>query len=167
MTIRHGDVPANLERARQLVRAAIKQGAAWIVLPEFFTSGYGAGNDPALIDAHRPVDGEPTRLLKELAKECGGAVGGSFLAQGGKDTYNTFVLAPLSTVGFRPVADDSAAEGAAGAAVPNALQTGTFVALPGPGVGGMSIASANNIAGMVSEENWFVGGGSGLAPAVQ
>ena len=80
---------------------------------------------------------------------------------------NTFVLAPLSTVGFRPVADDSAAEGAAGAAVPNALQTGTFVALPGPGVGGMSIASANNIAGMVSEENWFVGGGSGLAPAVQ
>ena len=76
---------------------------------------------------------------------------------------NTFVLAPLATVGFRPVADDSVSEGAVGQAVPNATG-GTF---SGPGVGGCTIASDKNIAGMVSEENWFVGGGSGLAPAVQ
>lgn len=76
---------------------------------------------------------------------------------------NTFVLGALATVGFRPVANDTAAEGAVGAAVPDATG-GTF---DGPGVGGCSIGSPNNIAGMVSEENWFVGGGSGLAPAVQ
>jgi len=75
----------------------------------------------------------------------------------------TFQLGPLATVGFRPIANDTAAEGAAGAAIPDA-SGGTFT---NGGIGGCSIASANNIAGMVSEENWFVGGGSGLAPAVQ
>lgn len=81
----------------------------------------------------------------------------------GTPVDNTFVLGPLATVGFRPVADDSVAEDAAGRAVPNALSTGTFAVYGG---GGASIASANNIAGMVSEENWFVGGGSGIAPAI-
>jgi len=32
-------------------------------------------------------------LLRRLAKEGGAAVGGSFLAQRGRDTYNTFALA--------------------------------------------------------------------------
>ena len=78
---------------------------------------------------------------------------------------NTFVLAPLATVGFRPIAIDSAAEGPVGVLVPDATG-GTFAT---PGIGGASIASANNIAGMVSEENYYVGtaGGSGLAPAIQ
>ena len=93
MTIRHGDVDANLETAERLGRKAIEEGATWITFPEFFTSGFGAGNDPAQIDAHRPLDGEPTALLKSLAKDCGGAVGGSFLAQRNQDTYNTYVLA--------------------------------------------------------------------------
>ena len=77
----------------------------------------------------------------------------------------TFVLGPLATVGFRPIADDSDAEGAKGAAVPNA-SGGTF---DDPGIGGAVIMSAAEIRGMVSEENWFVGdpGGSGLAPAVE
>ena len=75
---------------------------------------------------------------------------------------NTFVLGPLATVGFRPIAYDTAAEGPVGAAVPDA-SGGTFTTVS---IGGASIASANNIAGMVSEENWFVGGGSGLAPAI-
>ena len=81
----------------------------------------------------------------------------------GTPVDNTFVLAPLATVGFRPVAHDTAGEGASGAAVPNA-SGGTLSA---PGAGGATISSANNIAGAVYEENYFVGvpGGSGIAPA--
>jgi len=93
MTIRYGDVDANLQTAQRLVRKAIRMGATWIVLPEFFTTGYGSGDDPALLDAHRPRDGKIRDFLKELAEESGGAVGGSFLAQRDGDTYNTFVLA--------------------------------------------------------------------------
>ncbi len=39
MTIRYGDVDAKLETAQRLVRKAIRKGATWIVLPEFFTTG--------------------------------------------------------------------------------------------------------------------------------
>jgi hypothetical protein len=34
-----GDVDSNLHRAESLVREAAAQGAKWVVLPEFFTSG--------------------------------------------------------------------------------------------------------------------------------
>ncbi len=93
MTSRYGNVDANLTTARRLVREAISEGATWIVLPEFFTTGYGPGDDPAFLDAHRPRVGEISEFLQELAKKSGGAVGGSFLAQRDGDTYNTFALA--------------------------------------------------------------------------
>ncbi|MCA9188481.1 MAG: carbon-nitrogen hydrolase family protein [Planctomycetales bacterium] len=93
MKIRHGDVDANLATAERLVEMAISDGATWITLPEFFTTGFGAGNDPAFLDAHCPLDGEPKQLLVRLAKRAGGVVGGSFLAQRDQDTYNTYVLA--------------------------------------------------------------------------
>ncbi len=93
MTIRHGKVDDNLATAEQLIEEAIRKGAKWIVLPEFFTSGYGSGNDPAQIDAARPIDGEPADLLKRMARRGECFVGGSFLAQRQADTYNTFVLA--------------------------------------------------------------------------
>lgn len=93
MTIRHGDVSANLANAERLIGTAIEKGARWIVLPEFFTSGYGAGNDPAQLDAARPIDGEPTQMLLRLARKGECSIGGSFLCQRGQDTFNTFVLA--------------------------------------------------------------------------
>jgi len=77
---------------------------------------------------------------------------------------NPFVLAPFASIGFRPVAEDVFAEGEVGMRVPNALPIGSFGSA---GIGTCEISSANNIVGMVNEENWFVGGGSGLAPAVQ
>jgi len=46
-----------------------------------------------MLDAARPLDGSPTRLLKRLAHEHRGVVGGSFLAIRDGHTYNTFVLA--------------------------------------------------------------------------
>jgi hypothetical protein len=77
---------------------------------------------------------------------------------------NTFVLGPLATVGFRPVAADTAGEGPKGSLVPNATG-GTFTS---NSTGGVAISSTNVIVGAVYEENYLVGdpGGSGLAPAI-
>jgi len=86
------DVSGNLERAERLIREAIAKRAEWIALPEFFTSGLAF--DPVnLPNAARPVDGEPTQMLKRLAKEGQAAIGGAFLARSGRDVFNTFLLA--------------------------------------------------------------------------
>jgi predicted amidohydrolase len=85
------DVSANLERAEQLIREAIRQRAEWIALPEFFTSGLAF--DPVnLPNAPRPLDGAPMQMLKRLAKEGRAAIGGGFLARSGRDVFNTFAL---------------------------------------------------------------------------
>ena len=86
-----GDVSANLQKAQGLVREAFAKNAKWVVLPEFFTSGNAMHEDIA--KAHRPLNGEPMELLKRLAREGEAYVGGSFLAEGDTDIYNTFVLA--------------------------------------------------------------------------
>lgn len=94
-----GDVDANLAQAERLVRGAFDQGARWVVLPEFFTSAMAF--HPTMLDAARPLDGEPTQLLLRLAREHGGVVGGSFIALRGGQAYNTFVLAlPDGSVSF-------------------------------------------------------------------
>lgn len=85
------DVEANLVRVERLVREAFGKGAEWVILPEFFTTAIGV--HPRLLDAARPLDGAPTRLLVRLAEEHGGVVGGSFLATREGHVYNTFVLA--------------------------------------------------------------------------
>jgi predicted amidohydrolase len=86
------DVSANLERAEQLIREAVRERAEWIVLPEFFTSGLAF--DPVnLPKAPRPLDGAPMQMLKRLAREGRTAIGGAFLARSGRDVFNTFVLA--------------------------------------------------------------------------
>jgi predicted amidohydrolase len=86
-----GDVAGNLSKAEALVRQAFDQGAEWVILPEFFTSAMAF--HPNMLDAARPVDGEPLRLLMDLAKQHGGVMGGSFIAMRGEDAYNTFALA--------------------------------------------------------------------------
>ena len=85
-----GEVDANLKAAERLVGDAFTQGAEWVILPEFFTSAVGF--HPKMLDAARPSDGEPFKLLKDLARGHGGVVGGSFIALRGNDAYNTFFL---------------------------------------------------------------------------
>src|SRR5688572_11647471 len=63
-----GAVDANLENAEHWARLALREGAQWIVLPEFFTTAI-AVHPSRLIDAYRPLDGEPMDLLKRLARE--------------------------------------------------------------------------------------------------
>jgi predicted amidohydrolase len=86
-----GDVAANLEKAHRLVCRAFDQGAEWVILPEFFTSA--TAFHPTMLDAARPLNGEPMQLLLALARDHQGVVGGSYLAQRDGQTYNTFVLA--------------------------------------------------------------------------
>ena len=86
-----GDVRTNLEKAERLVQEAFRQGATWVALPEFFTSAVAF--HPDLLDASRPLTGAPMRLLQRLAREHNGVVSGSFLAERGGHTYNTFVIA--------------------------------------------------------------------------
>jgi predicted amidohydrolase len=87
-----GDVAANLENAEHWVRLALREGAQWIVLPEFFTTAI-ALHPTRLVSAYRTLEGLPMQLLKTLAKEGNAYVGGSFLARSGADVFNTFVLA--------------------------------------------------------------------------
>ena len=87
-----GEVDANLENAERWARLALREGAQWIVLPEFFTTAI-AIHPSRLVNAYRPLDGEPMQLLKTLAREGQAYVGGSFLARSGADVFNTFVLA--------------------------------------------------------------------------
>ncbi|MGH9659477.1 MAG: carbon-nitrogen hydrolase family protein, partial [Bryobacteraceae bacterium] len=90
-----GEVDVNLENAERWVRLALRDGARWVVLPEFFTTGMGY-YPSRLLNAHRPLDGAPMRLLIQLAREGGAYVAGSFLAGHGLDVFNTFVLASPS-----------------------------------------------------------------------
>lgn len=86
------DVAANLEAAERLAGEAGAQGAAWIVLPEFFTTGIAF--DERLAQAALPPDGEATELLRRLARRHGARVGGSFLCRDDDgEVRNAFLLA--------------------------------------------------------------------------
>jgi predicted amidohydrolase len=99
MTPLIADVPHNLAAAERLVRDAIGQGAALIVLPEFFTSGMAF--HPDMAGAVEPFDGRPAQMLIRLARESGASIGGSFLAWRSGHARNTFVLArPDGTIAY-------------------------------------------------------------------
>ena len=86
-----GAVEENCASAERLALEAIGKGAELVILPEFFTSAVAF--HPSLLDAARPVDGEPFQLLVRLAKEHGVILGGSFIASRAEGDFNTFVLA--------------------------------------------------------------------------
>jgi len=85
-----GDISANLQQAEMLVRQAISRGAQWVILPEMFTSGMAF--HPDMLNAIRPLDGEPAQLLQRLAREGQAIIGGSFLASREGRVFNTFLL---------------------------------------------------------------------------
>src|SRR5580693_5854429 len=62
-----GDVVANLENAEHWIRLALREGAQWIVLPEFFTTAI-ALHPTKLVNAYRTLEGMPMQLLKTLAR---------------------------------------------------------------------------------------------------
>src|SRR5947199_2550072 len=74
-----GDVDANLAACQRLADKAAHEGAEWIILPEFFTTGMGFF--PELSQLSLPPDGPATALLSALAKRHDAVVGGSFLCR--------------------------------------------------------------------------------------
>ncbi|MES2886012.1 MAG: carbon-nitrogen hydrolase family protein [Pseudomonadota bacterium] len=74
-----GNVEANLSGCEKLVNQAAREGAEWILLPEFFTTGMGF--IPKLAECVLAPDGAATALLLGLAKRHGVNVGGSFLCR--------------------------------------------------------------------------------------
>jgi predicted amidohydrolase len=86
------DVVANLLACERLADEAGAQGAEWILLPEFFTTGMGFV--PQLAGAALPADGPATDLLLRLARRHGANVGGSFLCRDPDgEVRNSFFLA--------------------------------------------------------------------------
>src|SRR6516165_11872147 len=85
-----GAVASNLSRAESLVREAFRREAEWVILPEFFTSALAFA--PSMLSAWLPLEGPALELLRKLAGEHNGVVGGSFIAKSGKDCFNSFLL---------------------------------------------------------------------------
>jgi predicted amidohydrolase len=90
MRAKVGAVASNLSRAESLVREAFRRGAEWVILPEFFTSACAFA--PSMLSAWLPLEGPALELLRKLAREHNGVVGGSFIAKSGKDCFNSFLL---------------------------------------------------------------------------
>ncbi len=87
-----GNVDHNLEACERQVDRAAADGASWIGLPEFFSTGVAFRTDLSLNAA--PVDGEPTKLLSNLARRHGVHVGGSTLVRDNDGhVRNAFLLA--------------------------------------------------------------------------
>jgi predicted amidohydrolase len=95
-----GDVDANLAACEKLADIAANDGAEWIMLPEFFTTGMGFR--PELAQRSLPPDGIATGLLLNLARRHEAIVGGSFLCQDDDgQVRNAFFLATPAGIAGR------------------------------------------------------------------
>lgn len=86
------DKTANLAAAERLVRAAAAQGAALIVLPEYFNC---LGDRRTMLAGAEPLDGPTASFLRNLAKSLGVTlVGGTFCEQtgDGSKAHNTCLV---------------------------------------------------------------------------
>jgi predicted amidohydrolase len=87
-----GNVDHNLEACERQADRAARDGARWIALPEFFATGVAYRTDLSVNAA--AADGEPTRLVGNLARRHGIHVGGSTLVRDDDGhVRNAFLLA--------------------------------------------------------------------------
>ncbi len=92
-----GDLAANVATAGRLVSEAAEQGAALVVLPEAFLTGY----DPAVFAGPLPVDGRWDWLdpLRDKAIETQlGVVAGIVLQRDGRRTLSSLVVGRDGTI---------------------------------------------------------------------
>jgi predicted amidohydrolase len=92
------DVEANLEACERLVDAAARDGAEWVILPEFFTTGVAFREE--LADAALAPDGAATMLLRDLAGRHEITTGGSYLCRDADGHVRNafFLVGPDGTV---------------------------------------------------------------------
>lgn len=87
-----GNVDYNLELCERMADQAAAEGAEWIVLPEFFSTGVAF--EPDLNQAAAGPEGAPTQLLSALARRHEAYVGGSTLVRDHDGhVRNAFLLA--------------------------------------------------------------------------
>lgn len=93
-----GNIDANLAMCSDLAAAAVRQGAQWIVLPEFFSTGMA--NRPELAQNAPPPDGAPTVLLQHLARTHDVHIAGSTLVRDGDGQVRNafFAVGPDGTI---------------------------------------------------------------------
>lgn len=83
-------IGSNLERAESLVRQAHQAGAALVVLPEMFSSGYGLLPDYTHCAEGR--DGPTIRLLSRLSRDWNLAIAGGFVERDGHHLYDALAF---------------------------------------------------------------------------
>lgn len=87
-----GDVPANLATVRRRAGEAARAGAALVIFPEAFLSGYNLPPEEIAALAGS-ADGETVRVVAEIAREAGIAVLCGFAERAPDDTvHNSAVL---------------------------------------------------------------------------
>ncbi len=88
------DVPANLDRAEQLVRAAHERGARLILLSELFATPYFCQDQVvAFFDLAAPFQSHPlVARFADLARELGVVLPVSFFERSGPAFYNSVVV---------------------------------------------------------------------------
>jgi predicted amidohydrolase len=74
-----GDSASNIDRCDRLAQMALKDGARWIALPEFFNTGVCW--DSKIAEAIQRENGEAGSFLKEFSIKHGVVIGGSFLCR--------------------------------------------------------------------------------------
>jgi predicted amidohydrolase len=79
LSARIADSAANIDSCEKLALAAVREGARWIALPEFFNTGVCW--NPKLAAAIEPPDGAASSFLRDFSAKHGVVLGGSFLCR--------------------------------------------------------------------------------------
>lgn len=79
LATRIADVDANLASCERLALQAVRDGARWIALPEFFNTGVSW--NPKLVDTIEPIDGRSAQFLRDFSARHQVLVGGSLLCR--------------------------------------------------------------------------------------
>jgi predicted amidohydrolase len=79
LAVKIGDADANLAACERLARQAAREGATWIALPEFFTTGVSW--NPKIVEAVQTLDGPAANFMRDFSAKHHVVLGGSFLCR--------------------------------------------------------------------------------------
>jgi predicted amidohydrolase len=79
LAVKIGDSTANIASCERLALLAVKEGAHWIALPEFFTTGVSW--NPKIVGAIHTMDGAAANFLRDFSAKHQVVLGGSFLCR--------------------------------------------------------------------------------------
>ncbi|MFA5322838.1 MAG: carbon-nitrogen hydrolase family protein [Smithella sp.] len=74
-----GNSTANIANCERLALLAVKEGARWIALPEFFTTGLSW--NPKIVEAIQNTDGAAANFMRDFSAKHQVVLGGSFLCR--------------------------------------------------------------------------------------